>query len=136
MNAAPPELNEASREQAGAESREPRDVTMQRVRVGVTGLAVVFLLTLLAASLLSFLSPGRHGAGAAASNTVANGEAPKEPLAELGVAPGNAPKTPAKPAEPAQRPPAIAPAAPPPDTVPVPSMDPHAVHPIAPPARR
>ena len=70
---------------------------MQRVRIGLTGLAFIFVLVLLAAvftspseeqpitanSLAQQLAPGN-----AAANVV---EAePKEPLAELGVAPGNA----------------------------------------------
>jgi hypothetical protein len=70
---------------------------MQRVRIGLTGLAFVFVLVLLAAV---FTSPseeepitansierqiqGGAGAGAAVK------EEPKEPLAALGVAPGNA----------------------------------------------
>nr|WP_295373947.1 hypothetical protein [uncultured Sphingosinicella sp.] len=71
---------------------------MQRVRIGLTGLAFVFVLVLLAAV---FTSPseeepitansidrqirgGKQGADAGAR------EEPKEPLAELGVAPGNA----------------------------------------------
>lgn len=72
---------------------------MQRVRIGLTGLAFVFVLVLLAAV---FTSPSEeepitansieaqiNGAGAAAGNAAA-AEEPKEPLAELGVAPGNA----------------------------------------------
>ena len=70
---------------------------MQRVRIGLTGLAFVFVLVLLAAI---FTSPsdeepitpnsleqqlGRDGRA-----NVAAGDVPKEPLAELGVAPGNA----------------------------------------------
>jgi hypothetical protein len=68
---------------------------MQRVRIGLTGLAFVFVLVLLgsvfrsasdeepitANSLEQQLSPE------ASANGV---EAPTEPLAELGVAPGNA----------------------------------------------
>lgn len=73
--------------------REPRDVTQQRIYVGVTGLAVVFLLTLLAASLLAlFGQDARTGQSAAANAAAANAVAPNEPLAELGVAPGNPPK--------------------------------------------
>lgn len=70
---------------------------MQRVRIGLTGLAFVFVLVLLAAI---FTSPSeeqpitanmieqqlRPGAGPV--NELA--AEPKEPLAELGVAPGNA----------------------------------------------
>jgi hypothetical protein len=57
---------------------------MQRVRIGLTGLAFVFLLVLLGAAI------SRWGEGSD-GNTVAeiNAEAePTEPLAELGVAPG------------------------------------------------
>ena len=70
---------------------------MQRVRIGLTGLAFVFVLVLLAAI---FTSPSeeqpitanmieqqlRPGAGALNQSPAE----PKEPLAELGVAPGNA----------------------------------------------
>lgn len=73
---------------------------MQRVRIGLTGLAFVFLLVLLGAVFTSpsneepitpnlietQLSGGNQAAAAAASNQAQ----PKEPLAELGVAPGNA----------------------------------------------
>jgi hypothetical protein len=68
---------------------------MQRVRIGLTGLAFVFVLVLLAAA---FTRPTAEEPITA--NTIeqqrsagpANGLAaePKEPLAELGVAPGNA----------------------------------------------
>lgn len=72
--------------------REYRDVVMQRVRVGITGLAAVFLLTLLAASIFSFLGQDdrttRLANGAVVANAQAPSEPPKEPLAELGVAPG------------------------------------------------
>lgn len=69
------------------------------MRVGVTGLAAVFLLTLLAAAIFAFLgqdthAPDRAGGPAVANQAIAAEESPKEPLAELGVAPGNAPKTP------------------------------------------
>ena len=68
---------------------------MQRVRIGLTGLAFVFVLVLLGAI---FTSPSAEapittnslersgGAPAAAGNQAE----PSEPLAELGVAPGNA----------------------------------------------
>jgi hypothetical protein len=68
---------------------------MQRVRIGLTGLAFVFILVLLGAV---FTSPSaeepitanliEHGRAPAAPP--ANDAEPKEPLAELGVAPGNA----------------------------------------------
>jgi hypothetical protein len=73
---------------------------VQRVRIGLTGLAFVFILVLLGAIFASptaedsaanvverQLTPGnRGGAGEAAANAAL----PREPLAELGVAPGNA----------------------------------------------
>lgn len=69
---------------------------MQRVRVGLTGLAFIFVLVLLGAV---FTSPSEEEPITANSieqelgkgdvNQVAT-EEPKEPLAELGVAPGNA----------------------------------------------
>jgi hypothetical protein len=67
---------------------------MQRVRIGLTGLAFVFVLVLLAAvfSRASDEQPitanaiEQHMGGAAAEQDAQ----PKEPLAELGVAPGNA----------------------------------------------
>jgi hypothetical protein len=71
-------------------ARDQRDAVMQRVRVGLTGLAAVFLLTLLAASILGMLGQDEHGvrlANGAMSNSAA-ADAPREPLAELGVAPG------------------------------------------------
>jgi hypothetical protein len=69
---------------------------MQRVRIGLTGLAFVFVLVLLAAI---FTSPSEEQPITAnmieqqlksgAPDQPAQAE-PKEPLAELGVAPGNA----------------------------------------------
>jgi hypothetical protein len=69
---------------------------MQRVRIGLTGLACVFLLVLLAAA---FFGIARHEADlnapppatAPASDASAANDAPRDPLAELGVAPGNIP---------------------------------------------
>lgn len=78
-------------------ARDPRDAAMQRVRVGLTGLAAVFLLTLLAASILGMLGQDEPHGARFANGAVSNGAAadqPKEPLAELGIAPGgNQPKT-------------------------------------------
>ena len=61
---------------------------MQRVRIGLTGLAFVFLLVLLGAAI------SRWGAEEPLQNTISANEAsaveePNEPLAELGVAPGD-----------------------------------------------
>ena len=71
---------------------------MQRVRIGLTGLAFVFLLVLLGAV---FTSPSEEApitpnmietqlSGGNQAAPAANQAQPKEPLAELGVAPGNA----------------------------------------------
>jgi len=62
---------------------------MQRVRVGLTGLACVFLLVMLATALLR-LADSDDAAINQASLSV-NTTAPAEPLAQLGVAPGNSP---------------------------------------------
>ena len=63
---------------------------MQRVRIGIMGLAGVFLLVVLAAALYSlFGRPHAPLIGNSAADNAA--EAPKEPLAELGIAPGNVP---------------------------------------------
>jgi hypothetical protein len=69
---------------------------MQRVRIGLTGLAFVFILVLLGAifsraseeePITANLIERQMADGNLATNEAA---APKEPLAELGVAPGNA----------------------------------------------
>ena len=76
---------------AGAENNR----RMQRVRIGLTGLGFVFVLVLLAtilirpseeAPLTANLLEQKAGARPAGGNAAA----PQEPLAELGVAPGNA----------------------------------------------
>ena len=80
---------------------------MQRVRIGLTGLAFVFVLVLLG---MVFTSPSEEkpitanaleqelGGGGPAPAPPANETQPKEPLAELGVAPGNADENEAAPA--------------------------------------
>ena len=55
---------------------------MQRVRIGLTGLAFVFLLVLLGAAI------SRWSAEDSATNEINVDAEPNEPLAELGVAPG------------------------------------------------
>lgn len=67
---------------------------MQRVRIGLTGLAVVFLLVLLAAVFTRASDEEPITANAieqhmAAGGTPAEQATPKEPLAEIGVAPGS-----------------------------------------------
>ena len=73
---------------------------MQRVRIGLTGLGSVFLLVLAAAAFfgLARREPDARRDGSpviAGAGNLANAEAPKEPLAELGVTPGNVPDKPA-----------------------------------------
>jgi hypothetical protein len=70
---------------------------MQRVRIGLTGLAFVFVLVLLATILVrgpsaeAPLTPNLFDAGkAGAAGSNGSAAVPQEPLAELGVAPGNA----------------------------------------------
>jgi len=90
--------------------KDVRDASLQRVRVGVTGLAAVFLLTVLAASMFSLLGQDDHGTtrlanGAVVASSTLPPDAPKEPLAELGVAPGNMPPgNGAEPAPPVRKP--------------------------------
>ena len=83
-------------------------IGVQRVRIGLTGLAFVFILVLLGAV---FTSPSaeesaanavkRQLGGGRPAAAPANEAAPKEPLAKLGVAPGNADENGAVPAAPA-----------------------------------
>jgi hypothetical protein len=72
---------------------------MQRVRIGLTGLACVFLLVLLGAIFVKFVRDGEAArqsetaiAGSASPSMSDVHDAPKEPLAELGITPGNAPE--------------------------------------------
>jgi hypothetical protein len=89
---------------------------MQRVRVGLTGLAFVFLAVLLAAIFTRrpadepSITPNtieRQKAGIPPQPAVpAPADEPAEPLAELGVAPGSADSNAAAPPPPAATPPA------------------------------
>lgn len=93
--------------------------TMQRVKVGATGLALVLLMIALASAVLSWANKeqpvravGAPKAEVVANLTQANATDPaqadqpaKEPLAELGVAPSAAPEAaPANKTEPAPAP--------------------------------
>ena len=70
---------------------------MQRVRIGLTGLAFVFVLVLLAAIFINPSDEEPITANTLEQQMATDGNAtinaeeavPKEPLAELGVAPGN-----------------------------------------------
>lgn len=62
---------------------------MQRVRIGITGLAVVFLVVLLAAAIVGFPSEDESDTTGSASNAALSSRpTPSDPLADLGVAPG------------------------------------------------
>lgn len=82
--------------------------TMQRVRVGVTGLAIVLLLIALASALFhsASLRPGDAAANQVAMNTVAlsNVSAPMSDIAVAPVEAQNQVAAPATPAAPAARP--------------------------------
>ncbi len=87
--------------------KQERQETTRRVRIGFTGLASVFLLVMLGAIFVQFVRQGEASrppepvlANAVAPANVV--DAPKEPLAELGVAPGNAPAKGDQPTQPGQ----------------------------------
>lgn len=61
---------------------------MQRVRIGLTGLAFVFLLVALGAAISRWGTDDTAGNEFAPVNGTIVPEEPTEPLAELGVAPG------------------------------------------------
>jgi hypothetical protein len=81
--------------------------SMQRLRVGLIGLASVFLLVMLATVFVHRAGGDQPSANEAAA---ANAAAPSDPLAELGVAPGN-PDQAETPAAPTQAKPKSRPAA-------------------------
>ncbi|MEO7504570.1 MAG: hypothetical protein ABIT69_05235 [Sphingomicrobium sp.] len=69
----------------GDRNQEPQ----RRIRIGLTGLAFVFLLVLLGTAISR---SGNDGEGAAANVALPNESAgPNEPLAEIGAAPGQTP---------------------------------------------
>jgi hypothetical protein len=59
---------------------------VQRIRIGLTGLAFVFLLVLLGTAISR--SSDTPAAGRVDTNALANSAEPEEPLAQIGVAPG------------------------------------------------
>ena len=68
-------------------TERPEDSGTQRIRVGALGLACVFLLVMLATALLRAAGDAELANQEAAAS--ANAAEPSEPLAKLGVAPGN-----------------------------------------------
>ena len=59
---------------------------IQRIRIGLTGLAFVFLLVLLGTAVSR--SGNDPASGPTLANNLANDAEPEEPLAQIGVAPG------------------------------------------------
>ena len=67
-------------------NRVDKEERMQRIRIGLTGLAFVFLLVLLGTAISrSTEDPSQPSPS---QNQLANEESPSEPLAEIGAAPG------------------------------------------------
>ena len=77
---------EASAEVAADAKAEAKE-RVKRVRIGLTGLAFVFLLVLIGAAITNW---GDAPTNAAANQAIANAAPtePNEPLAEIGAAPG------------------------------------------------
>ena len=68
-------------------NRVDKEERMQRIRIGLTGLAFVFLLVLLGTAISR---SGDDVQATAAQNEFFANEEPNEPLAEIGAAPGTA----------------------------------------------
>lgn len=82
-------------------NRVHKEERMQRIRIGLTGLAFVFLLVLLGTA----ISRSSEDSMAPPSQDELANQEPSEPLAEIGAAPGaTAPENEAKEATPADRP--------------------------------
>jgi hypothetical protein len=70
-------------------NRVDREERIQRIRIGLTGLAFVFLLVLLGTAISR---SGEDGNSISVQNELATPEEPNEPLAEIGAAPGTVPE--------------------------------------------
>jgi len=68
-------------------NRVDKEERMQRIRIGLTGLAFVFLLVLLGTAISR---SGEDAAPTQAQNEFFSNQEPNEPLAEIGAAPGTA----------------------------------------------
>jgi hypothetical protein len=66
-------------------NRAQGEERMQRIRIGLTGLAFVFLLVLLGTAISR---SSEEGVAPPAQNEMAADKEPNEPLAEIGAAPG------------------------------------------------
>ena len=69
-------------------NRVDREERIQRIRIGLTGLAFVFLLVLLGTAISR---SSDDGSGPPVQNELAAPDEPNEPLAEIGAAPGSMP---------------------------------------------
>ena len=70
----------------GIEAQEEAKERVQRVRIGLTGLAFVFVLVLIGAAITNWGDAPTNAANQATAN--ATPAEPNEPLAEIGAAPG------------------------------------------------
>jgi len=68
-------------------NRVDKEERMQRIRIGLTGLAFVFLLVLLGTAISR---SGQDPLSQSSQNDLATPDEPNEPLAEIGAAPGTA----------------------------------------------
>lgn len=66
-------------------NRAEREERTQRIRIGLTGLAFVFLLVLLGTA----ISRSGEDSSVPAQNSLLPPDEPNEPLAEIGAAPGS-----------------------------------------------
>ena len=71
----------------GIEAQEEVNERVQRVRIGLTGLAFVFVLVLIGAAITNWGDSPTTAANQAMAN--ATPAEPNEPLAEIGAAPGD-----------------------------------------------
>ena len=71
-------------------NRADKEERMQRIRIGLTGLAFVFLLVLLGTAISR---SGEDPLAPPTQNELATPEEPNEPLAEIGAAPGTGTST-------------------------------------------
>lgn len=71
-------------------NRVDKEERIQRIRIGLTGLAFVFLLVLLGTAISR---SGEDPLARTTQNDLATPEEPNEPLAEIGAAPGTGTST-------------------------------------------
>ena len=72
--------------EVAAEAKAEANERMKRIRIGLTGLAFVFLLVLIGAAITNWGDAPTNAANQAIANAAP--AEPNEPLAEIGAAPG------------------------------------------------